>query len=66
MPHNMGHKTISDGRTLERAERWTCKVWNACSFDTAEKAEAHETMCANSLDTKWTWGVCKFKFRVIY
>ncbi len=35
-------------------ERWTCKVCNICSFDTAKKAEAHEILCAvkNSLDTK--------------
>jgi hypothetical protein len=35
-------------------ESWACKVCNACSFDTAEKAEAHETLCAvkNSFDTK--------------
>jgi hypothetical protein len=57
----------NNSQILERyhkrtAKRWTCKVCNACSFDTAEKAEAHETPCAvkNSLDTKWACDVCKY------
>ncbi len=61
-----GDREWNHNRTAERyhnrmTERWTCKVSNACSFDTAEKAEAHETLCAakKSLVAKWTCDVCK-------
>ena len=43
------------------AERWICEACNACSFETAEEADAHETLCAaeKSLATKWACDVCK-------
>jgi hypothetical protein len=43
------------------AEKLTCKVYNACLFDTAEKAKARETLCAakKNLVAKLTCDVCK-------
>jgi hypothetical protein len=43
------------------AEKLTCKVYNTCLFDTAEKAKAHETLCAakKNLVAKLTCDVCK-------